>query len=55
MQQSQQIKLDLALQEVNALLQILGDLPTKTGVYSLLMKIEYQAKKQLEAKEDSSE
>ena len=46
------IKLDLTVEEVNAILQVLGDLPTKTGAYPLVMKIKEQADSQKE-KDDS--
>ena len=36
------IKLELSLSEVNALLQVLGELPTKTGAFVLLSKIKAQ-------------
>lgn len=48
MQEEKTIDLTLSIQEVNALLQILGDMPTKTGVYPLLKKIEGQGREQLE-------
>ena len=37
------MKIDLTLEEVNAILSILGDMPTKTGVFPLVMKIKVQA------------
>jgi hypothetical protein len=46
----------LTVEEVNAILQVLGDLPTKTGAYPLVMKIKRQAEPQIpqeEAKIDS--
>jgi hypothetical protein len=42
------IKLELSIDEVNAILGVLGDLPTKTGAFSLMMKIKEQAESQLE-------
>lgn len=36
------ITLELTLSEVNALLQVLGELPTKTGAFVLLSKIKQQ-------------
>lgn len=39
----QTIKLELTVEEVNAILNVLGDLPTKTGAWTLLMKIKEQA------------
>jgi len=41
------IKLELDLSEVNAILQILGDLPTKTGAWPLIVKIREQADPQV--------
>lgn len=41
------IKLVLTDQEVNAILQVLGDLPTKTGVFPLIQKIQSQGNEQL--------
>lgn len=37
------VRLTLSTEEVNAILSILGDLPTKTGAWGLLMKIKLQA------------
>ena len=39
--------IDLSVDEINALLQILGEMPNKTGSYPLLMKIRDQAQAQL--------
>ena len=41
------IKLELDLSEVNAILQILGDLPTKPGAWPLIVKIREQADPQV--------
>ena len=41
------IKLELATEEVNAILQTLGQLPTSSGAFPLLMKIKGQAESQL--------
>jgi len=41
------IKLDLSIEEVNAILAVLGDLPTKTGAWVLLKKIKDQAEPQV--------
>jgi hypothetical protein len=41
------IKLDLTIEEVNAILQVLGDLPTKTGAWPLVLKIKEQAEPQV--------
>jgi hypothetical protein len=37
------IKLDLTLEEVNGILGVLGDLPSKTGAWPLIVKIKEQA------------
>jgi len=41
-----EIKLTLDINEVNALLATLGELPTKTGAWVLLNKIKVQAEQQ---------
>jgi hypothetical protein len=43
------IKLELSVEEVNAILGVLGDLPTKTGAWVLLSKIKEQAESQVPA------
>jgi hypothetical protein len=45
------IKLELSIEEVNAILAVLGDLPTKTGAWVLLKKIKDQAEPQVPAPE----
>ena len=47
-----ELNLTLTVDEVNAILQVLGDLPTKTGAYPLVMKIKEQAEIQ-KVKNDS--
>jgi hypothetical protein len=42
-----EITLKLTADEVNGILNVLGELPTKTGAYVLLMKIKEQAETQL--------
>jgi hypothetical protein len=42
-----EINLVVSLDEVNAILQVLGDLPTKSGAYPLVLKIKEQADSQL--------
>ena len=39
----EKITLDLTTEEVNAILQVLGELPTKTGAFPLVVKIKEQA------------
>ena len=41
------IKLELTLEEVNGILQVMGELPTKSGAYPLVMKIKQQAEAQI--------
>lgn len=52
--QQQQINLDFSLEEVNALLQVLGEMPSKYGVYPIIMKIKTQAESQLNLPEKGS-
>jgi hypothetical protein len=47
----EKIALDLTAEEVNAILQVLGELPTKTGVFPLVIKIKEQADAQMPKKE----
>ena len=42
-----EIKLTLSVEEVNAVLQVLGELPSKTGAWPLILKIKEQADAQL--------
>ena len=42
------MNLELTVEEVNAILQVLGDLPTKTGAWPLIVKIKQQAEGQIE-------
>lgn len=49
------ILIDLTVDEINAILQLFGDLPTKTGVYPLLLKIKEQAEAQLKAESSLEE
>ena len=41
------INLELSVEEVNAILGVLGDLPTKTGAWPLIVKIKEQAESQV--------
>jgi uncharacterized membrane protein YgcG len=43
----QDITLTLTAEETNAILQVLGDLPTKTGAWNLVVKIKGQAEQQV--------
>jgi len=46
------MKLELTVEEVNAILQVLGDLPTKSGAWPLIVKIKEQAESQNETEAD---
>ena len=46
------INLKLTVEEVNAILGVLGDLPTKSGAWPLVVKIQEQAKTQLPQEQD---
>jgi len=43
--------ISLTVDEANAILQTLGNLPTSSGVYPLLIKIKQQCDDQVKAKE----
>lgn len=43
------ITLELSVEEVNAVLGVLGDLPTKSGAWPLIVKIKEQAESQVPA------
>lgn len=49
------IKLELDVNEVNSILSVLGELPTKTNAYPLLVKILQQAEPQMPKKEEAAE
>ena len=49
------MQLELSQEEVQALVNVLGELPTKSNAYPLLVKIMSQAKGQLEAVEAPTE
>ena len=42
-----QINLNLSIEEVNAILQVLGQLPTSSNAYPLMVKIKQQAELQV--------
>ena len=48
-------KADLTQEEVNAILTILGDMPTKTGIFPLVMKIKVQADALIAAEQKEQE
>jgi hypothetical protein len=43
-----EITLTLSIEEVNAIMQVLGELPTKSGAFPLVVKISEQLKAQAE-------
>lgn len=49
------IKLDLTIEEVNGVLAALGELPTKTNAFTLMVKIRGQAEPQLPKEEPTAE
>ena len=49
------IKLDVTLNEVEGVLAGLGELPTKTGAFGLMMKIQAQVQAQLPKEETPPE
>jgi hypothetical protein len=49
------IKLELSIEEVNGILGVLGDLPSKTGAWPLIVKIKEQAEAQVPAAETPQE
>jgi len=46
-----EIVLKLSVEEVNSVLQVLGELPSKTGAWPLIIKIKNQAEEQLPKEE----
>ena len=49
------IKLELTVEEVNAVLSVLGETPTKSGFFPLAIKIKEQAEFQLPKDESKAE
>jgi len=49
------IKLELSIDEVNAILQVLGDLPSKTGAWPLIVKIKEQAEPQVPKQDETKQ
>jgi hypothetical protein len=47
------MKLELDINEINFILNVLGDLPSKTGVWPLILKIKEQAEPQVEQTEET--
>ena len=50
-----ELHLTLTIEEVNGILQVLGDLPTKSGAHPLVMKIKEQAEPQIPKEEPKVE
>lgn len=50
-----ELNITLNVEEVNAVLQTLGNLPTSSGAFPLLMKIKQQAEAQLPKEEETPE
>ena len=48
-----EVVLKLSVEEVNGILQTLGQLPTSSGAWPLVVKIEQQAKEQLPKEEQT--
>jgi hypothetical protein len=46
------ITLELTAEEVNGVLQVLGELPSKSGAWPLIVKIKEQAESQVETEEE---
>jgi hypothetical protein len=46
------IKLELSVEEVNAILSVLGQLPTSSGAWPLLVKLKEQAEAQVPKQEN---
>jgi|TARA_R100001509_G_C4879005_1_gene219438 hypothetical protein len=49
------VQISLEENEINAILAILGDLPSKSGTWPLMMKIKVQADAQLVEPEENEE
>jgi len=49
------IKLELTINETNQVLEGLGELPSKTGAWNLVVKIHQQAQPQLPKPEESKD
>jgi hypothetical protein len=47
------MKLDLSVEEINFILQTLGNLPSHSGVWPLIVKIKEQAESQLPKEPDA--
>jgi len=47
------MKLELDVNEINFILNVLGDLPSKTGVWPIILKIREQAEQQVRKTEET--
>lgn len=45
------VDIQLTVEELNAVLSMLGELPTKTGAFPLIMKMKEQGEKSLQAQQ----
>lgn len=43
----QEITLVLTVEEINGILAVLGEMPTKTGAWNLLIKVQQQTEQQV--------
>ena len=50
-----ELSLKLTVEETQAILNVLGDLPSKTGAWPLIVKIKEQAEAQLPKEEQPAE
>jgi hypothetical protein len=53
MENKMELKLTFSIDEANQLLSVLGDMPSKTGVWPLIVKIKEQAEAQLAKKHET--
>jgi hypothetical protein len=49
------ITLELTVEEVNAILGVLGEMPTKSNAWPLVVKIKEQAEPQLDSEAESDD
>lgn len=49
-----ELTLTVSIEETNALLKILGELPTNSGAYPLLVKIQTQAQAEVERQQNET-
>ena len=50
-----ELTLKLTIEDINNILHVLGELPTKTGAYPLVLKIKEQAEPQIPKEEPVNE